>query len=378
MREEKNEKKDKNIFSSRKLSTERMKVSKWRRFSLAKLFSSVLGVITLFVIAVVVGAGYYVFSAFQPMQSSSKELIEVEIPLGSSVSTVAKILEDNKLIKNEKIFYYYTRLKKENNFQAGNYHLSPASKPVDMIVQLKQGKVFEDSIKFTVAEGLTVTQIADHLSSKGIVDKKRFLEVVNNGDFSDIELMKSIPDNKERTYRLEGLLFPKTYEIHKEATEEDIIRTMLKQTEKELLPKWRETIAQGNMSLYEVFTLASIIEREVASDKEHNKVAGVYHNRLAKNMLLQADATIQFAIGEQKDRLLYKDLEMDSPYNSYKYKGLPPSPIAVPGSKSIEAAIYPEKHDYLFYVTKKDGTGEHYFSKTYEGHLANISKSKKN
>jgi UPF0755 protein len=152
---------------------------------------------------------------------------------------------------------------------------------------------------------------------------------------------------------------------------------MLKQFSVEFDKSLYPLLDERGLSLHEAVTFASIIEREVRVDKERAMVAGVYYNRLTQGLLLQADATVQFALGEQRDIITYKDLEIDNPYNTYRYKGLPPGPIAAPGKRAIEAVIYPETHDFLYYVTKKDGTGEHYFSKTYQEHLRNIALSKK-
>jgi UPF0755 protein len=152
---------------------------------------------------------------------------------------------------------------------------------------------------------------------------------------------------------------------------------MLQQFREEFYPKLNERRSQTNLTIHEAVTLASIVEREVRAAKERPIVAGVYFNRLEQEILLQADATVQYALGEQRDILYYKDLELVHPYNTYKYKGLPPGPIASPGYDSLAAVTNPEKHRYLFYVTKKDGSGEHYFAETYQQHLENIALSKK-
>ena len=135
--------------------------------------------------------------------------------------------------------------------------------------------------------------------------------------------------------------------------------------------EWQARAKELGYTPLEIVTIASMIERETSVDFERPIVAGVIYNRLEQGMMLQIDATIQYALGEQKDRLLYSDLEIDSPYNTYKIQGLPPGPIACPGAACIEAALYPEESDYLYYRTKNDGTGEHYFAETYEEHLAN-------
>jgi UPF0755 protein len=173
-------------------------------------------------------------------------------------------------------------------------------------------------------------------------------------------------------------MFPETYEMKKGSTEEQIIARMLQETDRKLatLPEgWQDAMEESGKSLHEIMTIASLIEREVVVDEERALVSSVIYNRLAEPMRLQIDAAVQYALDEPKERLLTKDLEIDSPYNTYKNDGLPPGPIASPSLASIEAALFPAESDYLFYVTKKDGSQTHLFAKTYNEHLRNIDKS---
>jgi UPF0755 protein len=298
--------------------------------------------------------------------------------LGSSPTTIASILKENDIIKNEKVFYYYVRYKGASGFQAGEYQLSKDMELKDIMEKLKDGKVNVATERFTIAEGLSVEQIATHLESKGLANKDKFLKLINEGDFSDIAIMAEIPEVEERKYRLEGLLFPETYEIFKGATEEEIIRMMLKQFEKEVNPEWKEHQKKTGLTFYEIVILASIIEREAVVKEERKTIAGVFYNRIEEGWLLQSCATVQFVLGKQRDRLLFEDLEVDSPYNTYVNPGLPPSPIASPGRHSLEASFTPESHDYFFFVTKKDGTGSHHFAKTFKEHQNNNAKSRGN
>lgn len=337
-----------------------------------------LGVIFLLVASVAGIGGYYIYSSLQPVDPDSEELVKLEIPMGSSGAKIASILKEHGLIKNERIFYYYLRYKGASGFQAGEYYLSPASTPDQLIEQLKEGRIYADSVRFTIPEGFHVEQIAKHLADMGLVDEQRFLQVVNEGDFSQFAFIRDLPEEKDRKYRLEGFLFPETYEVVKGATEEEIITTMLRQFEKEFKDEWLEELEKKQMTLYDALKLASIVEREAVLDEERKTIAGVFINRLRDNWLLQSCATVQFVLGKQRDRLLLEDLEVESPYNTYINPGLPPSPIANPGRKSIEAVIYPEEHDYYFFVTRKDGSGGHHFAKTYEEHLRNDAKSRGN
>ncbi len=248
----------------------------------------------------------------------------------------------------------------------------------ELIEQLKDGRVYLESERFTIAEGLSVEQIGAHLAEKGLVNQEQFLKLINEGDFSDIPFVADIPEVKDRKYRLEGFLFPETYEVFKGATEEEIIRTMLKQFDKEIQPEWKEELEKQNRSLYDVITLASIVEREAVVNEERSIIAGVFHNRIREGWLLQSCATVQFVLGKQRDRLLFEDLEVKSPYNTYINPGLPPSPIASPGRASVEATLFPDKHDFFFFVTKKDGTGAHHFARTFKEHQKNDAQSRGN
>lgn len=344
---------------------------------IGSIFRGLMLFITV-VVVVLMGIFYYVYESLQPAEVKSDEMLKVEIPMGSSVNKISSILKDKGLVRNKTIFYYYTRYKKEDNFQAGIYYLEQGMEIDSIIGQLKDGKIYADSVKVTIPEGLKISEIADLLAEKGLVEREEFLEITNTMEYPDISFMSEIPvEIEERENKLEGYLFPETYELRESATEVEIVEIMLEQLEKELKPEWLEEIENKGMTLNEVMALASIIEREVVVDSERKKVSGVYYNRLKKGMKLQADATVQYALGEHTNRVLYADLEIDNPYNTYKYKGLPPGPIAVPGRLSIEAAIFPDKHDYFYYVTKKDGSNEHYFAKTYAEHKNNIVKSKK-
>jgi len=347
-------------------------------------FSAIKVVLITLLILFIIGlasvgiGGYYVYTNLQPVDPTSEDYVKVTVPLGSSPSKIAKILKEHDLIKNEKIFYFYVRFKQATGFQAGDYYLAKKSTLDELIVQLKEGRVSLESERFTIAEGLSVEQIATQLAEKGLVNKEKFLTLVNEGDFSDISIMKEIPEVKDRKYRLEGLLFPETYEIHKGSDEKEIIRIMLKQFEKEIKPEWKEELAKRKMSLYEAVTLASIVEREVVLDEERKIISGIFHNRLREGWKLQSCATVQFVLGKQRERLLFEDLEVQSPYNTYVNEGLPPSPIASPGRASLEATIFPEKHKYFFFVTKKDGSGAHHFARTFKEHQKNDAKSRGN
>jgi UPF0755 protein len=337
-----------------------------------------LGIVILLVAALVGGGVYYVYSQLNPVDPDSNAILEVEIPMGSSAVRIAQILEEKGIIKNSKLFYYYVRFKDETGFQAGTYQLSPSDTIDEIIAKLKEGTA-KESVRFTIPEGLTVEETALRLEEQGVADAERFLQVVNEGDFSDFAFIDEIPEDVPgRKYRLEGFLYPETYEVYKGASEEEIIRKLLSQFEKEFKEEWYPALEEHDLTVYEAVTLASIIEREAVLEEERKTISGVFHNRLDADWRLESCATVLYVLGIPKERLTLEDLEVESPFNTYTNDGLPPAPIANPRAASIEAALFPEEHDYFFFVVRNDGSNGHYFSETYEEHLKHDAKSRGN
>ncbi|MCM3746639.1 endolytic transglycosylase MltG [Paenibacillus pasadenensis] len=343
--------------------------------------------ITLWVLLVLVslllltaaGIGVYIWNGLRP--AAAGEAKQVVIERGMSPFQVANQLEQDGIIRNSFIFKYYLKFKEQGGaFKAGTYQLSPGMEHDDIVAKLNSGDtVKEETIRFTIPEGFTVLQIADKLSAEGLVDRERFLELADQPRDWDADAVKSIPDDDRLRHRLEGYLFPDTYELKKGSSEEEILERMLVETDRKLaeFSELEEALAERKLTLHGLMTVASLVEREVVADKERPAVAGVIYNRLAKPMRLQIDATVQYLLDKPKERLYEKDLEVESPYNSYRSDGLPPGPISSPSLKSIEAALYPETNGFFYYVTKKDGSNEHLFAVTYDQHLKNIRESEK-
>lgn len=347
------------------------------------------GRITMWVILsllgiMIVGAGsvaLYVWSNLQPTEKGST--LKFEVTKGMSANDVSETLYEQGIIKNSFIFKYYLKLKDEGSrFQAGIYELNPGMDKDAIIAKLNAGDtVAAETIRFTIPEGFTVLQIADKLAEQKLINKEKFISLIaTHTAWGDAEAVRSIPERDDLHQRLEGYLFPETYEMKIGSTEEDIIKRMTLELDRKLaeLPEdWQDVLAEKKLSLHDLLTIASLVEREVVVDTERALVAGVIYNRIADDMPLQIDATVQYSLDKPKERLYEKDLLVEGPYNTYKVKGLPPGPIASPSLASIEAALYPEKSDYLFYVTKKDGSQTHLFAKSYKEHLKNIEKSNK-
>ncbi|WMT40038.1 endolytic transglycosylase MltG [Paenibacillus sp. D2_2] len=335
----------------------------------------------ILIIVIVAGAGgAYVYYGMQPVKAS-EEAVRVTIEPGMRTSSIADTMEQQGLIKNAFLFKSYLKLKSEGSrFQAGTYDINPGADYDEIIAKLNSGDVVKaEMIRFTIPEGYTIKQMAELLSEQGFVNEETFLKLAKSPTGIDSLLLADIPDKAEMKFRLEGYLFPETYELKLGSSEQEIITRMFTETDHRLhkIPDFEQKLKKSGLSLNEIMTVASLVEREVVVDSERSLVAGVIYNRLAKNMKLEIDATVQYLLDKPKERLMNSDLrKVDSPYNTYLYEGLPPGPIAAPSLKSIEAALAPEASEYLFYVTKKDGSGEHLFAKTYKEHLKNIEKSK--
>ena len=235
----------------------------------------------------------------------------------------------------------------------------------DIIDELVKGAKNENVVQFTIPEGYEIRQIADKLSEQGLVDKDRFLELVSDKKYFEDKYL--FLKELEEGQGLEGFLFPSTYEVYIDATEEEIIDKMLSLFYEVYEQNIKEGMGKYKLNLNELVTLASIIEREGKLDEERELISAVFHNRLNQGMLLQSCATVQYALGERKERLSDKDTQIQSVFNTYIHEGLPPYPIASPGKASLVAAINPADVDYLFYFALQDGS--HVFTRTYNEHL---------
>ncbi len=323
-----------------------------------------LSIVILLILGI--GSKYYYDLSLKPLYGTDeyKEVI-IEIPNGSNTKDIATILKNEGLIRDTYIFRLVAKIEgKDSLLKSGKYDFNNKMSLKEILNYLVTGGIKKETYVFTIPEGFKINQIINRLSEEGLVDKERFMSLVNNINIfkNEYEFLKEVP----KELNLEGYLYPDTYEIYVDATEEEIIRKMLNEFEKNYYSHIEEKAKDLDLSINEVITLASIIEKEAKLDEERKKISAVFHNRLKKGMLLQSCATVQYALGERKERLTYDDLEIDSKYNTYIYKGLPPGPIASPGLKSIIAAVNPEDVNYLYFVANKDGS--HTFSVNYRDH----------
>ncbi|AIQ16850.1 aminodeoxychorismate lyase [Paenibacillus sp. FSL H7-0357] len=327
------------------------------------------------------GGAWYIWNGMQPVEPAGPA-VTFTIEKGMGSAEIASLLEDNGIIRNGMFFRGYLKWVKEgSSFKAGTYTASPGDTYDELIARLNAGDVVkEDTVVFTIPEGFTAKQIAEKLAEAWNQPADVFLKMMNSGaGLTAVNTLK-IPEDASLRHRLEGYLFPETYELAKDSTPQEVVEAMLEQLTKKLdsIPDWQAQLAERGLSLHELLTVASLVEREVVVDEERPLVAGVIYNRLKKGQNLEIDATVQYLLDKQKERLLNKDLKVESPYNTYRNPGLPPGPIGSPGLASIQAALAPKASEYYFYVTKKDGTQGHLFGKTYKEHLANIKKSEQN
>jgi len=302
-----------------------------------------------------------------PVNVEKAEDISVTIPRNASTAQIAAMLEEKGVIRSSRVFCLYARLHGlDGSMKPGVYKLNTAMPLSDVTEVLTKG--LPDRVKITIPEGYTIAQIADLLEQQGIVRRDDFLETLR-GPWQ-LVFLQGVP-----VYRwgLEGYLYPDTYYLSSQTKAEKIAEMMLNNFGRVIAEHnyIRQAEARG-LTLHEAVTIASMVEREARVASERPRIAGVIFNRLKLGMPLQIDATVQYALGETKEKLLIKDLQVDSPYNTYLINGLPPGPIANPGWPSMQAAIQPENHDYLYYVAKPDGT--HAFAKSLAGHNANVRK----
>ncbi|MDR1135528.1 MAG: endolytic transglycosylase MltG [Clostridiales Family XIII bacterium] len=320
-------------------------------------------IIFLVILAVISSAGllFYAEEMSKPVNIADTEAVKISIPDGASAAQVAGILKENDLINSVWVFRFQSRwIGYDDRFRAGDFLFSRSMAMKDIMYDLTR-RGTADTVRFTIPEGYTVKQTADKLAADGIADAAGFLNEVNSGSF-DYRFLAGLSASDNR---LEGFLYPETYDVYKDASPHEVADRMLRQFDSLFTEEYYGKAKEMGLTVLEVVTIASLIERETKVGDERALVSSVIHNRLEGGMRLQIDATVQYALGEQKPRLLYSDLEIDSPYNTYKIDGLPPGPICSPRIACIEAALYPADSDYLYYVLKPEMNGAHNFAADY-------------
>ena len=344
----------------------------------ARTVRKVVGIIiiSLIIILIVGGiSGYtYIKSALEPVDPASEEKIEISIPIGSSTSTIATILEENDVIKDGRVFRFYIKFKNQSDFQAGEYTFTKAFTLDEIIESLKSGKVISEPVyTITIPEGKSIAQMAEIYAKKLGFNEKEFLEKVNDKAYIE-ELIEKYPTilsdtilDKEIRTPLEGYLFAATYNFYEEEINvETVVESMLDKTEA-VIASYQEDIDAQTFTIHELLTFASLLENEARSEDQRKKISGVFYNRMEEGIKLQTDPTVLYALGEHKGKVLLEDLKIESPYNTYHIDSLPIGPISNFGENALEATLHPEEIDMIYFL--HDSEGNIYYSKTYEEHL---------
>lgn len=343
--------------------------------------------IIIFVLLILSGVGVVIWMNYQfdkPLQAESEER-DFVVENGDGVNIVSAKLEKEGLISDNFFFDMYIWLKRsEDKIKAGSYELSASMSPKEIVNILIGGEMAEDD-RVTIPEGYNSREIAqvfgEYYASKVDSDtpeaelviefKNKFLEEIK--DISKYKKDYPFLSNIPKGNNLEGFLFPDTYKVFANSEPEDIIRKMLDTFADKVGEDVIAEASSQELNFYEIITLASIVEKEVRSEEEMEKVAGVYFNRLDIGMKLQSDVTITYITGKKDPQPTIKDTKVESPYNTYLNEGLPPGPVGNPGLVAIKATINPASHDYFFFLTKLD-TGEAIFSIDLDEHNENKQK----
>jgi len=328
------------------------------------------GVLSLLLICLLFCVGFFLYVQYNltPIQ---KKAVDFVIKENQSIREVARELQNQRVIRSAVVFVLYLRtFKLDTTIKAGDYHIEPIQSIKQLVSFLQKGQ--DKMVRYTIPEDYRIQKIAQKLAKEGFVDEKRFIELATKkGATFPFLYSDQVLDGN-----LEGFLFPNTYLIHA-PTEEKIIEQMLGEFEKEVTKEVLKDINKTKLTLHQIVTLASIIEKEAQDSSEQAIISSVFFNRMADSMPLQSCATVEFALyqkGIYKDSyvLSLEELKTDSPYNTYQHAGLPPGPICNPGIGAIKAALKPAKTDFYYFAAKGDGT--HAFGRTLAEHNANVAK----
>ena len=318
--------------------------------------------IFLFLFALLLGSmllagGYFFHLVVKPQSPDSRPEI-VRINAGQSFKSITSMLREQKIIQDAWVFYYWGRITGlAGHVQAGHFQVDTAWSVQEILEHLTSGR--EVLYRLQIPEGLTWWEIGRLLEKRELACFEEFRRVVHDQDF--------LAEQGIFSFNAEGFLYPETYYLSpsRDVGAERLVRIMISQFRRSTSGMWKDRSFE---EIYELVNLASLIEKETGSAAERRKISGVFHNRIQSNMLLQCDPTIIYGLGEDfEGRLRRKHLDdRENPYNTYRFRGFPPTPICSPGRASMAAALDPQEHDYYYFVSRNDGT--HHFSKTLQEH----------
>jgi len=338
----------------------------------------VLFISVLFMLATATFLALFALSSATDMFAFGKKDRQVELTVekGMSVDDIAKLLGEEGVIEHPVTFRLYSQMRgKSDSFQAGDYVLNSNMSYDRIITALRMGDTVKEEVTITFYEGMTLSDIADLLEEKEVCDADEFIAQTQNGEFS-YEFIDMLPENEYRFRKLEGYIFPDTYNFYVGENVDSVLRKFLKTFQSRVMPIYDEIIDAG-MTLDEAITLASVIQKEAGNEEEMARVSSVFHNRMenpsAGLPMLQSDVTIFYVENDIKPYQQRSVQEMYDAYNTYVCHGLPVGPICNPGLDAIEAAIDPEDTNYYFFVT--DVNGVYYYGKTLDQHYSNVRKA---
>jgi len=318
------------------------------------------------ILAITLGVAGFGGLAFQAMNQPVGEFSEtriIEIPQGASFNQIADRLRKENLIANEWFFSGVARLKgQDRKIIPGEYEFHAGMRPTEILSRMVEGRVYYHTV--TIPEGYTIAQITRLLAASELTNLAEFFRLTRDPDM--------IHSLKLQVPTLEGYLFPDTYFFIRPTPAKEIIRTMVYRLLETFTPEFHARAQELNMTVQEVLTLASVIEKETGLSQERPLVSGVFHNRLRQNIPLQSDPTVIYALEDFDGNIRKEDLLVESPYNTYLVVGLPPGPIANPGEAAIRAALFPTATDFVYFVSRNDGS--HKFSATLAEHNEAVEK----
>lgn len=348
-------------------------------FDIYILMVSIKKIILLISGFLILGASALVFSYFyinfrinRPLDSFGA-YENFKINSGEGINAISENLVAAGLISNSFYFKFFLwRAGLGGSVKAGEYRLSSAMSIAQIAEILVGGKIIDDEITVLIPEGLISGEAENILIANGLLKKGEFTDAIKSESarkhYPQYEFLNDKPGDKS----LEGYLFPDTYKFYKDSLPEEIVKKMLNNFDKKITPEMREELVRQKRGVFETLILASIVQKEVRESSDMKIVAGIFTNRLKIGQMLQADSTVNFITGKGMAQALYSDLTIDSPYNTYKYAGLPPGPISNPGLDAIRAAIWPDETPYFYFLTTPGGKA--IYSRTYEEHLKNKAK----
>jgi UPF0755 protein len=330
--------------------------------------------IMIIVLFVLIGGFFYFYNQVNFSRGDYKQDKVFEIVKGEGNTVIADNLEKEDLISNKNYFYYYVRTHNFlNKFLPGKYILNGnLTIPEIALVLTDAEKMMPDWINITFPEGWTAQQMADRLSANGF-DGSAFLNLVNNPT-EEILSQFSVLSGRPVSATLEGYLFPDTYKFSLDATPAGIIKKILNNAELKMTADIRSQVIAQKKNIFQILTMASILEKEVNTIEDFKIVSGIFWNRIAISQALQSDATLEYVLKSNDFQHSLEQLKTDSPYNTYKYKGLPPGPISNPGIDAIMAALNPTDTQYNYFLTDSKNPKNTVYSVTFDQHIANKQK----